>query len=98
VPLVKTGNAALTVVCGDPMVEIVAPVKNASAEAEAVRSGAEVAPVPQGGDGGAEEFGGFGDGEQFGLAAGGMVRHGLTPVWSVGKAPSPEKAPKRSSC
>ena len=48
-----------------PDADFTAPVADAAADAEAVRTGAEVAPVAQGGDGDAENVGDLGDGEQL---------------------------------
>ncbi len=48
-----------------PGADFAAPVADAAADAEAVRTGAEVAPVAQGGDGDAENVGDLSDGEQL---------------------------------
>ena len=48
-----------------PGADLAAPVADAAADAEAVRTRAEVAPVAQGGNGDAENVGDFGDGEQL---------------------------------
>jgi hypothetical protein len=61
---------------GDPSMEVVTAVEDASAEAEAVRAAAQVPPVPEGGHGSAQQLRGLTDGEEVGWLVGGGVGHG----------------------